>query len=323
MTNSPIGGFFELELPTPKGCYHSEALALTNGRACISWILEREAPDKVLLPYYCCGALFEPMLKMGIHYEFYRIDENFDPVDLPMPNEGELLIYLNYFGMKNREAMKLSRTLGRKLVIDNTHSFFCRDFEDSYSFTSARKYFGVPDGAYLYAPGEAEVKDIPRFSKPSLKHAVKRLAGEQDVAFRAYQEYEAKLDIDILRISKISERILEGIDYSHVISKRRRNFEILEKALGKKNKLTFHLTSMNAPFCYPFIPSRTLDKCEFHRNAIYVPTLWPDVLGRTQVGYDLELEIAEKLLAFPIDQRYGPAEMNRIIELTNKLLRNE
>ena len=42
-----IGGFFEFEIAQGGHSYHPEALPLTNGRACMSWILEHEKPSRV------------------------------------------------------------------------------------------------------------------------------------------------------------------------------------------------------------------------------------------------------------------------------------
>ena len=59
-----IGGFFELEIAQLGHSYHLDAFALTNGRACLSWILEREKPSIVYIPYYVCSAIYIPMEKM-------------------------------------------------------------------------------------------------------------------------------------------------------------------------------------------------------------------------------------------------------------------
>ena len=98
---NPIGGFFELEVPKLGQGYHPDALALINGRACMRWILEHEKPMRVYVPFYTCYALYAPMNKMGIEVVFYSIDKYLDPVDLPEPKAGELLILVNYYGLKN------------------------------------------------------------------------------------------------------------------------------------------------------------------------------------------------------------------------------
>jgi len=83
----PIGGFFELETPPLGSGYHPKALALSNGRACMRWILENEKPLRVYIPFYTCYALYEPMESMGIEVVFYSIDETLSPINLPEPKK--------------------------------------------------------------------------------------------------------------------------------------------------------------------------------------------------------------------------------------------
>lgn len=75
-TTSPIGGYFELELPCfPE--YHAKAIALNSGRFCLEYILRCRKYAKVYVPYFTCDSAVEPFVKLGIPYEFYRIDKNY------------------------------------------------------------------------------------------------------------------------------------------------------------------------------------------------------------------------------------------------------
>ena len=50
------------------------------------------------------------------------------------------------------------RSLGNisNVIIDNAQAFYSKHQDRAYSFNSARKFFGVPDGAYLF--GKAKLK---------------------------------------------------------------------------------------------------------------------------------------------------------------------
>ena len=96
----PIGGFFEFEITSNDFIYHTDALALTNGRACMAWILQYENPTRVYVPFYTCDALFQPIIEKGIDCKFYRIDEQLNPMDLPELQTSELLVIINYYGLK-------------------------------------------------------------------------------------------------------------------------------------------------------------------------------------------------------------------------------
>jgi len=218
-----IGGFFELEVPEGGQVHHPDALALTTGRACIKWILEREQPTQVHVPFYTCDALYEPMVELGIPIQYYALNEDLEAVELPEPQASELLIMINYFGIKGDYVNGLANRYGKRIIIDNTHQFFHRSYPEAYSFTSARKYFGVPDGAYLYSDNDNYQTYVPN-SEVSIDPNLKRFMGRQAEAFQAYQAYEKSLGCQIRGISKISDRLLAGVNYDAVSKIRKSNF---------------------------------------------------------------------------------------------------
>ena len=321
-SHKPIGGFFELELPNVdegEG-YHKNAFALTTGRACIHTILKIEKPNLVYVPFYSCYALYEPMQRLGVKVIFYPINELLEPVSFPNLKVGEMYIYINYFGLKNKLCNDLAAKYGSRMIIDNTHNFFNYGYKDSYSFTSARKYFGVPDGAYLYG---GRLNDIDRNDNISISHNIKRLEGFLESAYKDYLKAEARFDIAIKRISTISEKLLETVDYNLVVKKRIENYNFLHDALKKTNHFNFDLKINNdtVPFCYPYIPNKHIEKKSFHRINIFIPTLWPDILDRNEnFNVSFEKNMVKKTLFLPIDHRYSIKEMMIIINLIEKLL---
>lgn len=307
-----IGGFFELEIVQLGHSYHPNALALTNGRACLSWILDYEKPSIVYIPYYVCSAIYMPMEKIGIKYVFYEIDIFLNPINLPEPQEGELLILINYYGLKNKFVNNISKRYGKRVVIDDTHHFFNRGYPNSYSFTSARKYFGVPDGAYLYGASNTN-KKIDRNTNISVIHNVKRLIGLNDEAYEDYIAYEASLGYEIKRISILSEKLLSCLNYSDIASKRSENFNFIHEKLKEYNKIPINISEINVPFCYPFLPENYINKKLFHNKNLFIPTFWPDILERKQNRYIIEKDLVKRLLPLPIDQRYNIQNMKTII----------
>ena len=65
MQNKEIGGYFSLELPFREE-YHKRALRLNTGRNCLEYILRVRGYKKVYVPYYICGAVREPINKLGV-----------------------------------------------------------------------------------------------------------------------------------------------------------------------------------------------------------------------------------------------------------------
>jgi hypothetical protein len=312
--SKPIGGFFELELPNKKMEYHKDAFALSTGRACMHTILKIEKPILVYIPFYTCYALYEPILQLGIDIKFYPINELMEPRHNPLLNDKEMFVYINYFGLKNKLCNELSEKYGKNIIIDNTHNFFNFGYEKSYSFTSARKYFGVPDGAYLYG---GSLDGISRNKNTSISHNVKRLEGLFECAYTEYLHEEKKFNTNILRISKISERLLQNVDYDFVINRRVENYNYLHSKLKDLNDFKFNLKIERGvvPFCYPFFPKKNIEKCFFHKLKIFVPTLWPDILDRDNKNkFSFEGGVVNRLIPLPIDHRYNLEDMRIIID---------
>ena len=81
-----IGGYPELELRKGEH-YHKDALKLNTARNCLEYILIARKYKKVYVPYYTCEAVHEPFKKLGsgCRMEFYHINEQLEPIELPEP----------------------------------------------------------------------------------------------------------------------------------------------------------------------------------------------------------------------------------------------
>lgn len=311
-----IGGFFELEQPAGGGRLHTEALGLATGRACLAVIMEELRPRRVHVPFYACEALYQP-LRDRCELRYFGIDEHLEIAGEPGLEADDLLVYIDYFGIKAGYVDRLAKRLGPRLVIDDTHNFFRGLHPGHWSFCSARKYFGVPDGAYLYAPQPLS-PDLPRNEAIRMEHLVNRREGRQALAFVQFQAYEQTLDAQPKRLSETSERILDRIDYSAVRRQRRENYAFLHERLGDLNTLRVPGGPVDA-FCYPLLPRRPIRKRPLHEEGVFVPTLWPDVLERAGTGFDLERRLARDLLPLPIDHRYVPDDLERVCTLVHEL----
>jgi hypothetical protein len=319
MTTIPkvIGGFFELELPAKGTLYHDSAIALANGRVCFKVLLEQVKPSKVYVPYYSCDSLLLPLQEAHIPYEFYTINKTFDPIVPLMLHDSELLVYINYFGIKTQTARKLSKLFGDQLVIDNSQAFFEESYGTSWAFNSTRKFFGVPDGGFLYSPRYVEDKYTPN-TQIITEHLWLRLFGKQEEALTNYQLSEATQTLEVKGMSSMSKQILHTVDFSAVARARKRHYRQLDRSLRSFNQLPhlfLELVPSAVPFCYPLLLKQPIPKSIFQDNKIFIPSLWEEVLTRdTEGGYFFEKEVAKNLLALPIDHRLDEKDIQRLIE---------
>ena len=314
--NKTIGGFFELELPSKGSLYHDRALALANGRVCFKVLLHRVKPTKVYLPFYCCDSLILPLREANIPYEYYTLNAAFDPTGIPLLGDSELFLYINYFGLKTQTSRKLSKLLGQQLVIDNTHAFFEESYGISWAFNSVRKFFGVPDGGFLYSPQYLEDNYAPN-AHIVTEHLWLRLFGKQEDANEFYHQSEAAQTLELKGMSNLTKQILYSVKFIDVARARKKYFKILDRVLRPFNQLPHSMLNLMqdaVPFCYPFLSHKPIDLTMFHEHRIFIPSLWDDVLKRDTEGYVFEKKMSQNLLALPIDHRLNEEDLHRLIE---------
>ena len=311
-----IGGFLGLELPFSYYSPSRKTLALTSGRSCLNFILREIRPKRVYVPFFSCPALIEPLRYNKVSFSYYRLDKCLNPCLSEPLGAQEYLIYINYFGIKRSTVDALLAKFGDKVIVDNAQAFY-EDNSGSWAFNSARKFFGVPDGAFLYSP-----RKIKSGLKPNtdihVDYLINRLIGKQEMAYRQFIRSERKVTLQLRGISEISLRILKTVNFIEIADKRRKNFLFLHQRLKKLNNFKFDLASKSVPLCYPFFPEREIDKAILHKNGIFVPTYWKLAAdGRLP---DFEMSFVRRLLPLPIDQRYGMREMMFIADKVCRLL---
>ena len=224
------------------------------------------------------------------------------------------MLYVNYFDLKESAAAETARELDARAVIDDTQAFFRRGRAGAWSFNSARKFFGVPDGAYMYGPLAARIRPAGANESAPADHLTTRLAGDQQRAYQQYVDAESKVSAEVLAPSSMTTRLLAGVPYEQARAARRQNFVALHERLGGRNKLTLPMSLDRdaAPFCYPFLPAGRALHEDLWKREIFVPRLWPEVATRGAAGFEWERALASRLLPLPVDHRYGHEEMTRV-----------
>lgn len=310
----PIGGFLGLEATDAgHGPYH-RAPSLSTGRSCFRFILETIRPRRVHLPFYVCDALLNPAQRAGVAIAFYGLDRNLVPESAGEPARGdELYVVVNYFGLLGGVMDEVARLAPGRTVIDDSQAFFRRPGPSTWSFNSARKFFGVPDGAYLCGPAHPVPAELPA-ATPSAAHLTDRLSGNPRLAYRAFKRHEASLTDEPRGMSALTTQILAAVDYDAIAARRRANYRALDRLLGDRNLLRLTLQPGDVPLYYPFLAPRPL-RDELIRRALFVPCLWPEVGARPGGAFSWERRLAADLCPLAVDQRYDDGNMAEIAGL--------
>ena len=309
-----IGGYFEFEFREGEH-YHKNAIMLSTARQCLEYILRARKYSKINIPYYTCDALLEPIKKLGIEYFFYHIDNNLEPIFNKKLANNEALLYTNYFGLKQNTALSLSKQY-QNLIIDNAQSFFDHPINHIDTFYSARKFFGVPDGAYLYTDCHLDTTFPTYIPTLNTKHLLGRLTHTAEMYYNDFQDSEQTFSqMGIHKMSILSERILKSLDYQLIIQKRRENYMSLYHKLGNLNKMDFDISPTdNVPMIYPFWSNESNLRQKLIPYKIFIPQYWKCVVNWTKPTRGIEIALSEKLYPIPIDQRYNKEDMNYIID---------
>ena len=308
----PIGGYFELELPYYEE-FHKDAIRLNTGRNCLEYILRVRKYQKGYIPYYTCDVVLEPFKKLGIPYEFYHINLQLELAQAIKLNPNEVLLYTNYFGLKQHYTETLAKRYGKQLIVDNTQAFYAKPIKGIDTFYTCRKFFGVPDGAYLYIDKLLDIELEQDYSYERIDSLTKRLDISPEAGYQDFRNTSrALVDQPIKRMSKLTQRMMQGIDYKAAAQQRRANYQLLHEALGRENHLELPLPDDAIPMVYPHLVSTEGLREKLIENKIFIARYWPNVLEHTKPN-DIDYLLAFHMQPLPIDQRYGKKEMNRII----------
>ena len=310
----PIGGYFSLELSMGES-FHPDALALNTGRNCLEYVLRVRGYEKVYIPYYTCDVVLEPFHKLNVAYEYYHIDRQLELSDRITLQDNEALLYTNYFGIKQVYVEQLAKRYGKQLIVDNTQAFFAKPVKGIDTFYTCRKFFGVPDGAYLYTDAEAEIEMEQDVSYDRMSFLLKRIDLGPEAGYADFREQSARLvGQPIKRMSELTQLMMSSIDYEAIAQRRRENYHYLHKFLISSNRLRLPLDGDAVPMVYPYLTGERELKNKLITEKVFVATYWPNVLEWNK-PMDWEYQLAEETVFFPIDQRYDSHDLQKVIEI--------
>lgn len=309
-----IGGYFELELRKGEH-YHKNALRLNTARNCFEYILLARKYTKVYIPYYTCEVMLQPLHKHHIAYEFYHINESLEPVEIIQLGNSEAFLYTNYFGLKQCYVEYLASIYQSQLIVDNAQAFYASRIAGIDTFYSPRKFFGVPDGGYLYIDKilDQDISDDKSYSR--MAHLLLRIEEGAESGYPFFRQSDDSLDNQPMRkMSVLTDRILRNIDYDFVREKRCKNFKYLNEQLSQKNTLTVRLDNNSIPMIYPFYAKNKSLRMHLIEHKIFVATYWSNVLKWCK-PMDFEYELANNLIPITVDQRCDISDIDIILNL--------
>ncbi len=308
-----IGGYFELDTLVHHE-YHEGLTALNSARNALIYLLKARGITRLFIPDYLCDTVARVCEREGYAFAYYPVGPDFLPVFDRELGPRESLYVVNYYGLLTDDTLAEIRRRYEAVIIDNVQAFFRRPLAGADTIYSCRKFFGVPDGAYLATTAHLSEALPQDQSGARMKHVLGRFEGAAQDYYGAYTENEeAFYDLELRQMSRLTHNLLGAIDYETARLRREENFRFLHEALGSRNRLD--LTCPVGPYMYPFYYAGGPQiRQALIARKIYIPTLWPEAIrfGGTAADY------SANILPLPVDQRYTTEDMLNITEEVRK-----
>ena len=310
-----IGGYLELERFTGP-MLHEKALALSSGRACLSYLIEQRKIRKIALPDFNCDIVEAVCRAHEVEIRFYPVGADLRPKTL-QTEEDEWFYLVNFYGQLSPDELQGIAAHVPRLIVDNAQAYFDLPLKGVDTLYTCRKFLGVPDGGFLYteAPEKTLPADESRERMGFVLGRFERPAGEY---FAAAAQNNDDLSMEPKSMSELTKNLLHAVDYDRVKTKRTENYRLLHEGLGSVNCLNLRVTE--GAYAYPLmLPEGQKIRKKLIKQKIFVPMLWPNV-PEQQPADSEACRLAEQILPLPCDQRYGAEEMAFIIKAVRDCL---
>lgn len=315
--------------------------------------LEREKPGIskcCLMPAYMCDSVFRPFLHRGWRLVFYSVDRGLETAGeeilrLALENDPGLVFVHPYFGTDTCRAFRgqlaALKENGALVMEDVTQSYYLNEAGKEADFVvgSLRKWYAVPDGGFVVSDlplAEDVLESGDSYARERLVPLIRKweylrekekgtdsVKTEERLSVKA--EYlkqnrtqEEALDCyqGIRRMSRISAAILSGTDEGAAARRRAENTRILyEKTDGMKRLWPILAREKDTAPLYLPVYAKERDSLQrfLRERGIYAPVLWPIGEENKDCLESGEPYIFAHMLALPVDQRYGAAQMEQIV----------
>ena len=300
-------------------------------------IMQQRSVRNVYMPSYCCDSMVAPFLEKGMKVHFYSVNYcNGLRVSPDRSVDCDIFFSMNYFGAPREETeadLAAFRRKGAVVIEDITHSIFSAQTNHrnvDYAVASLRKWIASPAGGmavkfsgdFLVRADRYPQEDAVALRLQAMLEKNEYLEGKQinkSVFLDKYARFNRLLEDDYHRkkMDAFSMGILRDYDFSGMITRRKANAERLYQGLQNMEGIKF-LTAHEPDACALFVPILVDgNRDAFHRvlveNQIYCPKHWPTPPNADSNIYAQEISLI-------CDQRYGDADMERIVACVRNYL---
>ena len=320
-----------------------------SGRTAIDYaidLIEKHKKVKnVYMPSYCCSSMLAPFIERNIKIEFYTVSFNGEKFvyDIDSDKDCDIFFAMNYFGftINNMDFyidIFKNKNKNTFIIEDSTHSLLSKRIyngKSDFVVASLRKFFPIISGGILIANNTEFIPYIKEDKKDLKSNVNYSTIKEQAMIEKAKyinkeeinkEEFLGKfkkanyiLDIDYKRykIDNKSYEILENMDLTEIVNKRKNNSKIIYTFLASQKNIKY-IKYNEEDDCPLFIPiileenERNELKKYLVENGVYCPNHWPIP---SLITDEKQRKIYNMELSLICDQRYSEQEIQSYVEL--------
>lgn len=313
-----IGGFLEWETYEGKEL-HNNCIALNSGRNCLRYLIKTKNIKKIWLPKLLCSVISDTCEEENVDITYYSVNEQLRPDIDKRIGIDEWLYLINYYGQYEVAEIKKYAEKYNNIIVDNAQAMYDDPISGIDTLYTCRKYFGVPDGGYLYTNRHSDIILEQDESYNRMEFLMGRFEKSANEFYNDYRNNEEKIDkLPLKKMSKATHNLLCGINYDKVKDIREKNFAYLHQKLCELNKLELRIP--RGPYMYPlYINDGHKLRLRLQKEKIFIPLLWPNVINDLSQD-NLEYMLAENILPLPCDHRYNIKDMQYMVDIIEKIM---
>lgn len=300
-----------------------------NARSAVRHAVVDRRLRRFWLPAYVCPELVAALKGVEAEIRYYPVAKRLEPdtdflAGRLQPGDGVLGI--DYFGRPSAHAWRdLVAAADAVLWVED-----CAQALDTggqrfgaVRVYSPRKLLGVPDGGVLVdvrgtlSSPMLEPAGNDGFVLPYRLRAADPEGRDRERWYRAFQAAESAMAFGNLAMSTLSEAILRGTAIEPISVRRRENYLSLLSAL-REWALFPEPPQCWAPLGFPLLTASAEGLGDYlAERHVFAPRHWRG-LPSPAAEFPKEHRLSRSLLTLPCDQRYGPAEMERVAALVKR-----
>ena len=316
-------------------------------REALSEIAKYELPhgNVVLIPAYTCETVITPFIKNGWECKYYPINKDLtinveETEELYKLRGASMIVVLPFYGMdlNTMELQLIDEILncGGKIIVALTQCLFTDQVvaNADYYVASYRKWFQIPDGAYLsskdyfdlqlteeneiFVKLQSEAMYLRGLYFETQNERLKQIS----IHLSKMADCNIKFDLDGRKMSALSYSIMQSVDMNAVKSARMDNYKYLFRNI-KASKFCMPICNAlnnvtSAPLYFPiYSNNRSYLQKALIEQHIYAPVLWPVEYEYVLID-DNTRYIYDSMLVIQVDQRYDLLDMSKIVNILNQ-----